>query len=270
MSPQIDAIQMLGSLGASETPPLTATAVDRIESELLVAGTGNGNAARSSPPGAFRPRGCRPVGSALAIAAAAAVLVALLISDPGMPELKLAGATQVGLERPDGSREVGAAGVELPDVTVITLGPGGFAQIGGTRLLAGDVAEVRNGQLVIRESRPTADEADGPTAPGPQSTIPGDPTPADVSLSPRPGRQPPVDPHVRSRQPTTTGFQRAETTTASTAPQQVRGRVEFEPRSPLRQPAQAPPTAAPPATANTSAPLSPRTSTTTTGREPTR
>src|SRR4029077_3696919 len=102
-------------------------------------------------PGGSRPPTRRRRGLVLAGAAASVVaLVALFaLRWPGSAAAaapELAQQVNVHVALSDGTVLENPVGVPLPDGAVITVGEGGYAQIGDTQLHAGDVAVIEQGR----------------------------------------------------------------------------------------------------------------------------
>ncbi len=126
----------------------------------------------------------------------------------------MAAATETEVVLPDGEIVNGAAGLELPDGTQITVGADGSAVIAGVVLEAGTQAVINDGQLEIR-TQPDATDSE---VTGPSSTVAPTTTtrPSDRDSTTAP---PSTRATTSSTRRTTTSTTRRSTTTAVTTPQ---------------------------------------------------
>jgi hypothetical protein len=150
-----DPRRALEEAGRRSAPTPDPDFADQLEARLLAV------AASATPPpmpGGSRPPTRRRRGLVLAGAAASVVaLVALFAlrwpgSAPAAPP-ELAQQVNVQVALSDGTVLENPVGVPLPDGAVITVGEGGFAQIGDTQLHAGDVAVIEQGRIQVEHNQ---------------------------------------------------------------------------------------------------------------------
>lgn len=151
----------------------------------------------------------------------------------------MAAATQTEVELPGGEIVAGAAGLELPDGTIISVGADGSAVIAGVVLEADTRAVIVDGQLEI-QTRSDAIDAGGTQ---PSSTVaPTSTRPADGASTTAP---PSTRPTTSSTGATTTTTSRRSTTTAVTAPQTATTQTSAPRTTETRTTDGPPPTTAP-------------------------